>query len=619
MPQIEGDLTNFFRNIKPLPNVRMAEILSTNNADYKKRIQEDLKSRIFFMDFTNVLTETGVVTEQSFLKEFFFRINRQVFPPIYPDKEFRGYLQKMNKASDFSNTILNLDTSILADFLDWAIIADDLTKNKLKGKISEPIRLLTNRLTFHCTSRQVISRLQQKQEARSQFILLNESTEKFLKSPNLESFQQFDQRLQDCLSACQQIRENRKTNGISLELTYRLLVIRDLVDRIRDLSSLLIESHGERLSLKVARLIKRVLRLEMESHNVSTLFFRYVELVFYEITEHTGKKGEAYIQEHKSGRQKMLIKGAIGGALVGLFAIFKPIFHEFQTAPLIEALGYSLIYSAIFLGIYFLKGVLATKQPAMTASTLAKELDKSAPSKRFLWQMSEMVRATFQTQFAAIAGNVALAFPVAAVVYFLLQVSGLYSFPQTSAEYLLQSLHPIESLTLLYAAITGVCLTASGIIAGAVRNWFVFNQISKRLEVNLKDSKHLTAQGVQRLARFIDTHLEALAGNISLGFLLGFLSSAGDVLGLPIDIRHVTFASAQMGMGFLHMESEFSVRIFIILMGSTALVGLINLSVSFSLTLWVVFRSRRISMEQGFELLGLSLHRFLRNPRSFLF
>lgn len=619
MPKIEGQLSHLLRRIKERPNPKMMEIIKTSDSNYQYGIREELKTQMFFLDFTNILTETGVVTEQSFLREFLFRVNRRVFPPLYRDKEFRSYLQKMNRSSNLTAMVLELDVDTLAEFLEWAVVPDELTDKKMRNKIREPLQLLTTRLVFHCTSRQVIFRLIKSEEKRASFVKLNQHCNDFLTQPTAENLEVFEKNLQRCLDACKEIREGRSTNGISLGLTYRLLVIRDLVERIRDLAGILVNTPDTKTSRKVARLMKKVLRLERDSHNVTSLFFRYVELVFYEITEHTGKKGEAYIQKDKSGRNNMLKKGAIGGIIVGLLAIFKPMFKELAPAPFMEALGFSIIYSGIFLGIYFLKGVLATKQPAMTASTLAKELDQSAPSRKFLWEMSEMVRSTFQTQFAAIAGNFILALPVAALVYYLLQVGGIYTFPTPSAEYLLKSLHPVESLTLIYAAITGVCLSASGIIAGAVRNWFVFNQIQKRLETNLKDSQRFTAQGVHKLARFIDTHLEALAGNVSLGFMLGFLSSAKGVLGLPLDIRHVTFASAQMGTGFVHMASDFSVRLFIILMGSTILVGLINLAVSFSLTLWVVFRSRRISTEQGLELLGLSLQRFLKNPRSFLF
>ena len=82
MPKIEGQLSHLLRRIKDRPNPKMMEIIKTSDSDYQYGIREELKTKMFFLDFTNILTETGVVTEQSFLREFFFRVNRRFFHPF---------------------------------------------------------------------------------------------------------------------------------------------------------------------------------------------------------------------------------------------------------------------------------------------------------------------------------------------------------------------------------------------------------------------------------------------------------------------------------------------------------------------------------------------------------
>jgi hypothetical protein len=53
---------------------------------------------------------------------------------------------------------------------------------------------------------------------------------------------------------------------------------------------------------------------------------------------------------------------------------------------------------------------------------------------------------------------------------------------------------------------------------------------------------------MQRVAAYIGDNLGALAGNLLFGFLLGGTTLFGLLVGLPIDIRHVAFSSAFVGI-----------------------------------------------------------------------
>jgi site-specific recombinase len=186
------------------------------------------------------------------------------------------------------------------------------------------------------------------------------------------------------------------------------------------------------------------------------------------------------------------------------------------------------------------------------------------------------------------------------------------------AAHLLHDLHPWHSLALLHAAIAGVYLFLSGLISGYYDNQALYHRIPQRL----RRVKWLRALlGEERLGRFaayVEQNLGALAGNFLFGCMLGFTPVIGELLGLPLDIRHVAFASANFAYGLVGLQFAVPPSVVIVSIAGVLLIGLTNLVVSFSLALRVALRSRGITPEQTEGLWGRVLRRFLARPRDFL-
>jgi site-specific recombinase len=99
--------------------------------------------------------------------------------------------------------------------------------------------------------------------------------------------------------------------------------------------------------------------------------------------------------------------------------------------------------------------------------------------------------------------------------------------------------------------------------------------------------------------------------------MLGFTPIVGELLGLPLDIRHVAFASANFAYGLVGLQFAVVPAVVIVSVAGVLLIGLTNLVVSFSLALKVALRSRGITPEQTVGLWGRVLQRFLARPRDF--
>jgi site-specific recombinase len=260
---------------------------------------------------------------------------------------------------------------------------------------------------------------------------------------------------------------------------------------------------------------------------------------------------------------------------------------------------------------------LATKQPAMTASTLAATLDESAASHSAMEALAEVIVRTVRSQLAALFGNFLFAFPTALLIAAPFTYGGVPLMSQATAHHYLESLHGLHSLSFLYAALAGVCLFVAGLLAGVADNWFVFNHVGSRLRHSEVLRKMVGAHNLDRAIQTIDHNLGFWVGNMALGFFLGCMPALGAMTGLPLDIRHITFSSAQFGASLMSLQFHVPLMTSLAVAATVFLIGLINLAVSFSLTLFVVVKSRRIRFSQTPLLLRKLGRRLRQRPLEF--
>jgi len=101
--------------------------------------------------------------------------------------------------------------------------------------------------------------------------------------------------------------------------------------------------------------------------------------------------------------------------------------------------------------------------------------------------------------------------------------------------------------------------------------------------------------------------------------MLGSIGQIGVFLGLPIDIRHITFSSANFAFALVGLDHQLTWQMWVISLSGIALIGIVNLTVSFSIALFVAMRSRNVSFEKSSALLSLLGKRFLQRGRDFFY
>ncbi|MDP2228936.1 MAG: recombinase, partial [Moraxellaceae bacterium] len=369
----------------------------------------------------------------------------------------------------------------------------------------------------------------------------------------------------------------------------------------------------------VVQLLKKLVTADNHKYSLREHFSTHTELLALMVTENAGRTGEHYVTTSRREHVDMLKRGLGAGFVVGFMAMLKVLSGKMVLAPFAAAFVYSMNYSLGFMLIHMLHFTIATKQPAMTASRIAASISEVKKGKeRDLEGLADLCVNVFRTQFIAIVGNVALAIPMGYVIaWFWWYFTGEHLASPEKSAHLLHELNPLESLAIFHAAIAGVCLFLAGLISGYYDNKAIYMKIPERLRQRPGLQQLLGIDRLDRLTRYLENNLGALAGNFYFGLMLGSMGTLGFILGLPLDIRHITFSSAYFSFAFVGMDQHLPLYTLAISLAGVAAIGMTNLVVSFSLALMVALKSRRVRYGQWLPLLLLIARRFRKNPGQF--
>ena len=426
-----------------------------------------------------------------------------------------------------------------------------------------------------------------------------------------------------CASTLQRVRKRALTIGTSLHLSYLLARSEQCLERLRELVAILVAANASTApgpaTAAWAEFARDAFLAENRRNSLGHYMAQLSRLLAVRVTENAARSGEHYICETAGDYRQMWRSAAGAGVLIAGMALLK-IFAAGLHAPLfVEAFLFSMVYGLGFVLIYLLGMTVATKQPAMTAQTLAGLLGEVRPTRQAeLDGLVDVVAAVCRSQLAAIAGNVVMALPVAiAIGFWLGQLQGHPVIPLEKSAHLLGDLDPL-SRALPHAAIAGFYLFLSGLITGYFDNRAAYRDIGIRV-ARLRWLRRLA--GTTRAASigaYIQDHLGGIMGNFLFGCMLGSTGVVGIILGLPLDIRHIAFSSANLGYALIGFDFALPFKAILWAALGIALIGLTNLAVSFALALRTALGARGVRFEHWGALLKAIWMRFRSAPRSFI-
>lgn len=424
--------------------------------------------------------------------------------------------------------------------------------------------------------------------------------------------------LEQCAEQIEAFRRRAVKLGSSISLTYLLERLDQTLERIETLLELLAPEAPERRRAVGVALFKALVRTHARRFSLQSLWQESVTLLSRSVTEHASETGEHYITRDRAEYLQMLGSGAGAGVIIALMALLKIEIVEIGLSPGLQTLLVCLNYGLGFVFIHMLHFTVATKQPAMTAAHFASAVEQGDKGLANLRKLADLMIEVGRSQFIAVVGNVGVALPVAILLgWAYLQIGGAAVLTPEKVDYQLEALSPIAGLALFHAAIAGVWLFVSGLIAGFFDNRSAYLDLPSRLREHPL-LRRITPRGWRhRFADYIDGNYGALAGNFFFGVLLGITGYIGYLFGLPLDIRHVAFSSANLG--YVVGSEPLGAAQLAVYVSFVLLIGVVNLWVSFALAFYVALKARGARLGGIWRLLGVYLRRIFERPREFLF
>jgi site-specific recombinase len=574
-----------------------------------------------------VFCEAGVPSSTSFFKELGGRLVRSMLPPILAPGSLSGSLQRVFSDRGDADWLAAIPLDSQEALLAWLSDAVPAARRTtLLQEATEAMWVLANRGTAIALMPDVAARGPATSLADHPMIRLEDVARAFAAEvarggrpdplPLLA-------RRDDGLRFLDAVRAHLDRRGVSLDLVFQIERGDAYLERLGVLARTVaaLQSSGAEpaaASQAAWALLVELVRGELQDRRPGRVVSQSLHLIARKTVERAGLTGEEGIARDRPGLRAIWLSALGGGAFIALTTFIKYL-QPHDLPPFFHGLYHALNYSGSFIAMHFLHLKLATKMPAMTASSLASRLTER-PTADGDRQFAETAAALFATQLAAIAGNLAGVIPAVLLLESgLAALRGVHLLDASRAAEVIQSNNPWASGTVFFAMLTGAILWLCGWLASTVDNAFVFHDVSQALAHHGGLRERL---GPARLQRWVDAfsrHLGGVTAALIMGFALAFTQDFGEFFGLPLQVRHVTLVSGGLSLAVssLGFAAVTGAQWAAIAVGIVS-VALCNLGVSFVFAFWMALRARGVPAARGRQLLVRAMGEFLRHPLQIL-
>lgn len=583
-------------------------VMLNNNPEWMKNFVNTIDNLVYRLSTVSQYANAGF-TSNSFVHEFMHRLQEKILPnrPFNEDLETLIY-------EVFPNEI----ESLYIDFVDEAVLGELLglfseqhsLHKKLKTDLLAAsyvlsVEVLSNVFAIHkelyFTKYKPENLPEYKLEGVLRNSLLIKNTSKNTSVP-LETFKY----LKMIEKSTDALESSMQDTGVKIQLVYLFQIQKRLLNRLRILLSFLNNEIPNAISFRL--FLSRLVLDSNHQKNFKSFIKDNLSLLTDRIVQTTSHIGEHYVTFTWVDFQNMFKSATGGGAVTSLTVFIKIALSKLGLAGFIKGVAESINYSGSFLLIQVMGWTLATKQPSTTAPFIATVLTKS------ITEAQQSIIALLRTQFIAVLGNLSTVFPFCFLISYSLLSMG---HPILEMDISLETISAtnLTGPSFLFAAYTGVLLFTASLFAGWYENWVIVNQLGKRIKNSKKLRLYLGEKPTLRIANFFSKNSNALAANISLGLLLGFLPQINKFMGVPLDVRHVTLATGAfatalpiaLSQGITGWEISNAI-------GGILIIGIMNISVSFLLAFLLASTSSKVKFKTLFSVLIPGITHIIKKP-----
>lgn len=598
--------------------------------DVRREVQKALQKTLREATGPELFSTTGLPHEPGFFGELSERLARLVLPRHLSPTDLSSLFTAMFPDPEDAAWLVELDNELLVRL--WKLMADDGISHMYWQQIEEAITYLTMTVVADGISPAFRQRLEPKMPMRATpFLALRREMETWLRAQpgDLGALRSVRMLVAVCHAQTDRIYAHLDEYGVSVSLVYRVERMRAHLQRIGRLIDVRSGVPGPAISPAVPGLAAKagagrmqlllcdLISAHHHRDSVRGLMRRSFALLARKMVERNADHREQAIARDGAGYRKVMRAGLIGGAVIAGTALVKTSLSSLGVGHFVDGALASLNYAASFLLIAALGGVLATRQPAVTAPALASrmgELDGQG-MRELISESGQLLRS----QSAGIFGNLLAVVPVTAALcalgWFAL---GGKSMPVETARQTLASLSLVGP-TPLYAALTGILLWLASLAAGFADNWFALRRVREVVSNHRRLVHGLGAMRAQRCAAWLERNVATIAGSLALAVLLGMAPVVAAFFSLPLDIRHVSLAAGALTAAAFSLGWEsLMTPAFWLAAGGVATTALLSVAVAFACALALALRSRDLPRRARNVAMRAVLRRFVVRPWYFI-
>ena len=621
------DLIAWVRRRTPDKSLRLLLQILENQPEARQRVARTFRSLVRDTQALDLFADTGLPRRVAFSHEVLARLTARLLPEPPTTRDLGDIFDRLFSRAGDGDWLEHIDADLAAQIVQLFLheqSADESGWNSLHTDLEDAMVQLAARICVTGTHREMRSRLAKPAFRDLPFQKLGPAVDELLErsrtgTPTQELAAELNHvraTTEACDQAVDEITGRLAQTGVNTSLVYDLERIRAQVRRLE----LILEAWAaprlddQRLLTIVADLVRQ----NHEHRSIAALLRQNLHLLTRRIVECNAETGEHYLARSRSEYFTMLRSALGGGALTGFTTIVKLLLAKLAFAGFFKGVAFSLNYAGSFVAIQLSGSTLATKQPAATAAALAQRMGELRDDKHMEALVDEIV-CLVRSQTAAIAGNLLAVIPATLLLHWgWMAVTGHAMLDEEKAHHIVGSISALSGAW-PFAIFTGVLLWLSSVFAAWADNWFALHELRASISEHRRLQHLLGPSRATRMARWLERNIAGLAGNISLGFMLGMIPEIAGFFSAPLDVRHVTLSTGQftaalsvLGVGGLGL------KVWLASVVGILGIGVFNLLVSFGLALFVATRARNVHAPERGLLRWAVLRRLRQEPFSFI-
>ncbi|MES2647993.1 MAG: hypothetical protein V4717_14035 [Bacteroidota bacterium] len=588
------------------------------------KLRKAITASIGAANMQYIFSESGLLTSSGFFAEFQQKLFSKLLPSLLPENDLRNTIREVFHDSNDYKWLNMVQVSAWFQFFKTMKLNIHFENEQQFKQLIQAAEILSYRIAALGLDRRITSKAGKILQPHNAFLDQNKEWLRYRlladtgDSPEgqAHSYSRMLQWIDMALRQIKEFRKQKREKGTSLQQTYLTERLEQHLLRLQTLITI-IDPSIEVNPQQYTSYFKEVVENENTHNKLRVFLSKNFSFLAYQIAEHGSRTGEKYITNNFKEYRQFIWSAAIGGFIISIAAFIKVELTNLHLPYFWASFTYGLNYALAFTVIHFLGGTIATKQPALTASTIATALDNTNPKSPSLNNLALMNAKVIRSQLASLFGNLVIVLPLTIFMAWAVhKITGEFLIPVNEINTTLDTVKP-HFTNIWFASIAGVLLFLSGIVSGYFDNMVIYGNIPKRLLHHRGLRQLLGDKLLTRTAGYIDKNLGAIMGNVLLGFGLGFMIFFGKIFGIPLDIRHVTISTGFFGFAWYSSGFELGSQIITLSIIGLALIAFINLLVSFSLALYTALKSRGVASKQIIPLGKLTVKYFFTHPLDF--